>query len=220
MEDSKISLPAARNARLTALAAAIVAFALFILLGKQVTHYGEPAALLEIERGLLNHSSLIAWWLTWMGYAYVLGPLCLALIAVAWRFPQWRGRVAFAVAVLLAAWLGADYFQHFFARPRRADWVVKHESAFSYPSSHAAIAVGFYMLWGEIIRRSELPERVRWYLAPVLDVVALGILWARLALGAHYLTDLAGGVLWALAVIAAGMAAASTKVLSPPQGRL
>jgi membrane-associated phospholipid phosphatase len=190
-----------------------------LLLGRHVTHAGEPEALLGLEHAWLDHSSLIAWWFTWMGYAYVLVPACLALIVVAWRYPPWRSRVAFGIFVLLAAWLGADFFQHFFARPRRLDWVVKHETAFSYPSSHAAVAVGFYMLWAEIVRRSELPKPLRLYLSPLLDVLALGILWARLSLGAHYVTDLLGGALWAMAVIAAGMALASTKVLSPPRGR-
>jgi membrane-associated phospholipid phosphatase len=191
----------------------------FLELGQYVVVHGEPAALIPIESSLLNHSSLIAWWLTWMGYAYVLGPICLALIAVAWRFPQWRLRVAFGIVVLLLCWIGADFFQHFFARPRRLDWVVKHETAFSYPSSHAAIAVGFYLLWAEIVRRSALPGRVRAPLALTLAAIAAGILWARLALGAHYVTDLLGGALWALTVIAAGVAAFPTKVLSPPQGR-
>ena len=115
--------------------------------------------------------------------------------------------------------IGADFFQHAFARPRRLDWVVKHETAFSYPSSHAAIAVGFYLLWAEFVRRSDLPSRVRGPLALLLAAVAVGILWSRLALGAHYVTDLFGGALWALAVIAAGLTAFPTKVLSPPQGR-
>jgi membrane-associated phospholipid phosphatase len=212
-------MTAVRSARIAAAVAAILALALFLLLGRHVMRFGEPGTLIDLEHAWLNHSSLIAWWLTWMGYAYVLVPACLALIAVAWRYPQWRPRVAFGIAVLLASWLGADFFQHFFARPRRLDWVVKHETAFSYPSSHAAVAVGFYMLWGEIVRRSELPAAVRWYVPPLLDLLALGILWSRLALGAHYVTDLLGGALWAMVVIAAGLAAASTKVLSPPQGR-
>jgi membrane-associated phospholipid phosphatase len=208
-----------RSARVAAALTALVMLALFLLLGYHVTHRSEPAALIPIETALLNHGSLIAWWLTWMGYAYVLGPLCIALIAMAWRFPQWRARVAFGIVVLLLCWIGADFFQHFFQRPRRLDWVVKHETAFSYPSSHAAIAVGFYLLWGEIVRRSELAQRVRLPVALLLDVVAVAILWARLALGAHYLTDLLGGALWALAVIAAGIAVFPTKVLSPTQGR-
>jgi len=210
---------AARSARIASIATAIALLGLFLFLGYGVTSFGEPGKLVPIEAAMLNHSSLIAWWFTWLGYAYVLGPLGIALIVVAWRFPQWRGRVAFGIVVLLLCWLGADFFQHFFARPRRLDWVVKHETAFSYPSSHAAIAVGFYLLWGEIVRRSELPDRVRGPLALVLAAVAAGILWARLALGAHYATDLFGGALWALAVIAAALAVFPTKVLSPPQGR-
>jgi membrane-associated phospholipid phosphatase len=208
-----------RDGRIGAAGGAIICLALFLALGTFVIRNGEPSGLLDIEHALLNHSSLIAWWLTWMGYAYVLGPACLALIVVAWRFPEWRGRVVFGIAVLLAAWLGADFFQHHFARPRRLDWVVKHETAFSYPSSHAAVAVGFYLLWAEIVRRSEIPGPARWCVAAALALIGCGILWARLALGAHYATDLIGGSLWALVVICAGLAAVGTKVLSPSRGR-
>jgi membrane-associated phospholipid phosphatase len=204
---------------LTAGTCALLAVTAFLNLGKYLVAKGEPGALIPIESAMLNHSSLIAWWFTWMGYAYVLGPLCIALIVVAWRFPQWRSRVAIGIVVLLICWQGADFFQHFFARPRRLDWVVKHETSFSYPSSHAAIAVGFYLLWAEIVRRSELPDRIRVPLALLLGAVGIGILWARLALGAHYVTDLLGGALWSLAVILAAVAAFPTKVLSPPQGR-
>jgi undecaprenyl-diphosphatase len=205
--------------RLVAVTTAIVAYTWFVLVGLDVTQKGEPLGLVSIEAAMLNHSSLIAWWFTWMGYAYVLGPLCLGLIVVAWRLPQWRARVLFGIVVLLLCWIGADVFQHVFARPRRLDWVVKHETAFSYPSSHAAIAVGFYLLWAEIVRRSELPAGVRGPVAVTLAAVAVGILWARLALGAHYITDLFGGTLLALAVIASALAVFPTKVLSPPRGR-
>lgn len=209
----------AAPSRVTAIVACVVALALFLLLGYGVTHYGEPAALVAVESSMVNHGSLIAWWFTWTGYAYVLGPLCIALIVFARRAPQWRRCVAFGIVVLLVCWMGADFFQHFFSRPRRLDWVVKHETAFSYPSSHAAVAVGFYLLWGEIVRRGSWAARIRLPLALLLDCIALGILWARLALGAHYITDLLGGALWAAAVVAAGLAAFPTKVLLPSQGR-
>ena len=214
-------MTASRNGRIAVAFAAVVVFELFLVLGNYVKNIGEPATLVPIETALLNHGSLIAWWFTWLGYAYVLGPMCIALIVVAWRYPRWRGRVAFGIVVLLLCWLGADVFQHFFARPRRLDWVVRHETAFSYPSSHAAIAVGFYLLWAEFVRRSDLPKAA-FAGRPHSAARRRGggdPLGARLALGAHYVTDLAGGILWALAVIAAGLAASPTKVLSVPKGR-
>ncbi len=183
----------------------IVAAALFAVLGAQVVHFGEPAALSAWERALVGHSTLIAWWLTWSCYLYVMAPIAVILLIVAWLAPEWRARILFSVAMLLLCWGGADLFQHLFARPRRLDWVVKHETAFSYPSSHAAIATGFYGLWALMLYISELPSATRNTAAVLLALFALAICWARLALGAHYLTDLIGGALLAIAVVAGGL---------------
>lgn len=195
-------------------AVAVVALAATFALGFAVTRNGEPAQLVAIETALLDHSTLIAWWLTWLCYVYVLVPLSLALLVVAWRFPQWRAPVFFSIAVLLASWLCADALQHFFARPRRVDWVVKHETAFSYPSSHAAISTGFYGLWALLLASSPaLPRALRIAAPAALIVLAAAIMWSRLALGAHYVTDLAGGVLLGTGLAAAGLAAVGEKVL-------
>lgn len=164
-----------------------------------------------MEASWVNHSALVAWWFTWFGYAYVLVPFCVALIGIAIIYPQWRLRAAFAIVALLLAWQGADFFQHFFARPRRLDWVVKHETAFSYPSSHAAIATGFYMLLGVFTWRV---NRVG---GTLLVILGIAIIWSRLALGAHYLTDLLGGFLWGVTVVSALAAVIPINVFEGPK---
>ncbi|MBV8372043.1 MAG: phosphatase PAP2 family protein [Candidatus Eremiobacteraeota bacterium] len=120
--------------------------------------------------------------------------------------------------MLLLCWQLADFTQHYFMRPRRLDWVVKHETAFSYPSSHAAIAFGFYGLWAVMLSASELPRRTRTIASICLLVFVVAICWSRLALGAHYLTDVAGGALLALALVAAGRALLPGKVFAPGVG--
>jgi membrane-associated phospholipid phosphatase len=171
-------------------------------LGWYVTRAGEPVGLLAVERAMLDRSALLAWWLTWGCYWEVLVPVGIALIVVAWRFPQWRARIVWSLVTLLVCWAAADFAQHIFGRPRRLDWVVKHETSFSYPSSHAAIAAGFYGLWAWLIASSDL--RWRKAAAVLLVVLVLAICWSRLALGAHYVTDLAGGILLAAAIVFAG----------------
>ena len=162
--------------------------------------------LAAFQQSLDNRSTLIAWWLTWLCYGGVLVPIVVGLLVVAWLAPAWRGRILFSLAMLLLCWRGADFFQHVFARPRPLDWVVKHESAFSYPSSHAAIATGFYGLWAVMLYWSELPVAARKIAAVGLALLALAICWSRLALGAHYATDLAGGALLAIGLTCAGLA--------------
>jgi undecaprenyl-diphosphatase len=178
-----------------------------LVLGAFVVRSGEPSFLLPFERAVINHGTLIAWWITWSCYAYALAPICLVLIVVAWRYPAWRGRVAFSIAVLLVCWVGNDLLQHAFHRVRSLSWVVKHETAYSYPSSHAAIAVGFFGLWSYLVRRSSLPKRTALVVPALLVALVVAVCWSRLALGAHYLTDLVGGVLLAAAVVFAGAAA-------------
>jgi len=162
------------------------------------------------EIGWVNHSTLIAWWLTWFGWIDILLPLAIALAVIAIRFPAWRSRMIFAIVSLLLAWQGTDLFQHFFARPRRLDWIVKHETAFSYPSSHTAIATAFYLLLAVFVARSPLPGRA-WFVSAIA-ALALGVMWSRLDLGAHYLTDIVGGILWGGTIVAALAACWPTNV--------
>lgn len=185
---------------------AVAAFVCFTVLGFWVVRNGEPAALWAWQQLLVNHSTLTAWWLTWACLPKALLPIAVALLIVAWFAPAWRTRVFFSIAMLLLCWRGADLFQHLFARPRRLDWVVKHEGSFSYPSSHAAIAVGFYALWGLMLSLSDLPRWVRRTAAIALTILAIAICWSRLALGAHYVTDLVGGALLGVALVSAGLA--------------
>lgn len=201
-----------------ALAAAIAA-SLFVTLGFDVTRSGEPATFVALEKALRGHGALIAWWLTWTCYVYALAPVAVVLLAVAWRVPAWRTRILFSIVMLLLCWRGADLAQHYFMRPRRLDWLVKHEGAFSYPSSHAAIATGFYALWAAMLYTSDLPRRTRTVAAICLLAFSIAICWARLALGAHYLTDLVGGALLAAALVAAGIAILPVKVFAPAELR-
>jgi membrane-associated phospholipid phosphatase len=199
-EASKISSQTP-SGQLIAASITLIAFGLFFLLGHAVGRNPDPDWLMALEVPLVNHSTLVAWWLTWFGYAYVLIPICLVLIAAAFVDRSWRARTPFAIVSLLLAWQGADAFQHAFMRPRRLDWVVKHETAFSYPSSHAAIAAGFYLLLAVFVWQSRIPGRR--IFAVLVGVLACAIVWSRLALAAHYATDLLGGVLWGIVVVAA-----------------
>ncbi len=143
-----------------------------------------------------------------MGWGYVLGPLYIALIALAIFRPEWRMRALFAIAIALICWGAATGFQHFFARPRRLDWLIRHETAGSYPSSHAAVSTGFYFLCGLLALRSNLAAWLRYTLFAVLTFVTLAIIWSRIELAAHNITDVIGGVMLALVIIALGAAVA------------
>jgi len=184
------------------------------MLGHAVDHAPDPGWLMQAEIRWVNHAALLAWWITWFGFFQLLLPIGITLAIVAVAVPTWRSRLTFAILALLIAWRGTDAWQHFFARPRRPDWIIKHELSFSYPSSHTTIAVAFYLLLATLVARSALPGRA--WIAAVLATLAIAIMWSRLALGAHYLTDIAGGVLWGGTIVAALAACWPTNVF---QGR-
>ena len=189
---------------------AIVALAMSLALGVFVTRYGEPAPVMAFAKLLLGVHPHMAWAFTLCARPEVLLPLGIALIIAASVFRAWRGRIAFSLVSLLLSWRFDALLQHAFKRPRRLDWVLHHETSFSYPSSHASISLGFYMLWAYFIARSALPGPLRIVLAGSLTLLWLGILWSRLALGAHYPSDLLGGTLIGIASICALAAVVET----------
>jgi membrane-associated phospholipid phosphatase len=197
----------------------LAALGCFAALGWYVVSHGEPALFVAWERALFDRSTLVAWWLTWACYPKVLVPVCVLLLFFAWRIPEWRSRVILSIVSVLVCWAAADYFQRFFSRPRPAHWVVKHELSFSYPSSHATIATGFYVLWAGLLYTSELPEKPRKVAAGLLLILAVAICWSRLALGAHYLTDLIGGALLGFAVVCLALWIYGNGLFGRPAGR-
>lgn len=174
--------------------AAIVLFAGFWWLGLYVSTHPEPPLLWAFAKAVRGHAIWTAWAFTNAGWPQVLGPLYAICLAIAIFVRSWRVRASYLLASGLLAWRAADGLQKLFARPRRLDWLIRHEHAYSYPSSHATISTAFYLLAAVIVIRSELPKPVRYPLCAALAAIWLGILWSRLALAAHYPTDVIGGV--------------------------
>jgi len=198
-----------RSLTVSAFLFAAISGALFLVLGNRVAHHPPSAADLWLSLRLHDRSDLIAWIFTWSCYVYVLGPLCIALVVVALRYPQWRNRVVFSLTLLVVTWAASDAFQRVFMRPRRIDWLVKHETAFSYPSTHGDISLVVYGFWAVLLLASDLPKSSKIAAAAVLFCIMLGTWWARLSLGAHYPSDILGGVLLALSLIFAGFGVCS-----------
>ncbi|HEX8806050.1 MAG TPA: phosphatase PAP2 family protein [Candidatus Aquilonibacter sp.] len=200
--------------RLSVLSIGLSALVVSSLLGIQLDHAPDPGWLMFSETQWVNHGAAIAWPLTWLCWIYVLAPLAILLLLAAVRWPAWRSRNIFAVVSLLVAWQAADFFQRVFARPRRPDWIIRHETAFSYPSSHATIVTAFYLLLAVFVARSTLPGRA--WISSLLALLSVAIMWSRLALGAHYLTDIVGGGLLGIGVVALLAACWPTNVFEGP----
>ena len=188
------------------LAGALVLLVLFYLLGVYVTAHGEPPALYALAKAVRGHATGLAWAFTNCGWIQVLGPLFVIAIVIAIRYRAWSVRMAYLMCSCLITWGVTDWLQRAFARPRRSDWLIRHEHAFSYPSSHASTSTAFYLLAGVLLLTSELPARIR-YLGFAAGVFMwAGICWSRLSLAAHYPTDVAGGILLGAAIALLGAA--------------
>jgi undecaprenyl-diphosphatase len=195
----------ARGLGIGALAAMAYAF-----LGNAVAHR-PPQPLWPIDvagtvlGGHATHLALIftasCWWPS-------LTALGLAVAALGIAAPAWRTRAVFSIVVTLVGWRVSDVLKDAFARPRPNAWFLHHETSFGYSSGHAMFAVVVYGLWSYLVATSAFPRSLRATLAGALALWAGGVIWSRLALGAHWVTDLIGGVLLGVALLGIGAAIA------------
>jgi undecaprenyl-diphosphatase len=199
------------------LAVALVAAILYAVLGAAVSH-APPHGIDVAGRALAGQAQHLALLFTRSCLWYALVALGLIVVAVAIRFPAWRARAVYAIPTTLITWQVSDALKNVFRRPRPDYWRLIHEPTFSYSSGHAMFAVLVYWLWAWFIWKSDLPRGVRAVVAPVFALWGCGVIWSRLALGAHYVSDLAGGVL--LAVTALGVASAVAAAIRSRIGRL
>jgi membrane-associated phospholipid phosphatase len=186
--------------------AAAFAFAIaYAALGVAVSH-APPWGIDLAGRALLGGPPHWALLFTESCNWYVLLALGIVGIIVAMCVPAWRERIITWLLTMVVFWQVSDAFKNLFHRPRPGYWRIIHEPTFAYSSGHAMFATVVYGLWAWYIWHSDLPRPVRVVVAPLLVLWACGILWSRLALGAHYVTDIVGGVLLGCTALALGAA--------------
>jgi membrane-associated phospholipid phosphatase len=191
------------RAAITALAAALLCG----LFGSVVSE--QPPAGIDVAgralAGVLPHVALVftasCWWQS-------LVSLGVAALVFAAFVPAWRARVIFSVVTTLVAWQASDALKNVFGRTRPEYWVLHHETTWSYPSGHAMFAVVVYGLWSYYLATGPLRRPLRIVLATACALWAAGVVWSRLALGAHFVTDLIGGILFGVTML--GIAVAIT----------
>lgn len=74
-------------------------------------------------------------------------------------------------------------------------------SAFSFPSSHASLSVAVYGFLAVLVARELTPAR-RWIPYVTVAMLVIPIVFTRLYLGAHWLSDVLGGLALGLACLA------------------
>ena len=187
---------------------ALVCAIAYVMLGEAVSH-APPRGIDLAGRAVAGEAPHVALVFTASCWWEALVALAVIVIAIAVRAPSWRGRVWFALPTTLITWQVSDALKNVFHRPRPDYWTLIREPSYSYSSGHAMFALLVYGLWAWFVWRSDLPRAPRAAAASVLALWGCGVIWSRLALGAHYVTDLIGGLLLAATALAVASAVAA-----------
>jgi len=187
-------------------AASALCFAAFLALGYAVCRARPLWTIDDRARELVGRATPLAALFTFSGRAFALTALAIVAIAAILAV---RGSlvVAAAICTVQACSQGVgELAKRSFSRARPDDWIFHRELGFSYPSGHAATAAFFFGSWAIYAGLS-----TAWHAATIVAVAALvlwiaGIDWSRLALGAHYVTDVIGGTLFGCGWLASSWA--------------
>lgn len=191
--------------RATLLTSGLAYLAVFVALGAFVSH-GRPGAFDRSGMVFFDQARPLAIFATESGLFPIYSGLSIAALVIGIARRAFLGRAVFLAAMLFATWKIGDVAKLAFHRVRPAHWLWVFERSPSYASGHAALAVAGYGMLAAYVWRSPLPRRERAVLAGALLLWIVTIDWSRMALGAHYPTDLIGGTLLGLGLIQLGRA--------------
>ena len=186
-------------------AAAIVCLAAMVALGVVVSK--RPPSRLDVAgyapRG---HGVAVAKAFTLLGYSPLLFVLSAVAIMVAVVVHTGRPAIATLLAAQVLSQTATTVVKLGFRRPRQTTWVGYHEPDMSFPSGHTTTAVVFFTGFAILALHAPFPHVASVTLAALLLVCAVAIPWSRLALGAHYVTDIVGGALFGAAWLCTALA--------------
>jgi len=176
-----------------------------VALGALVAH--RPATRIDVAAFALRGQALpLAVFFTGLGRWPVLLGLGVLAFGVAMTLRTGLSSVVILYGFQVISQAANALVKLAFARARPDGWLVIKETDLSYPSGHATTAIVFYLGFALLAWYSPLPRAVAVPVVAVLLVCVVGIPWSRLALGAHYFTDVTGGLLLGAAFLCAAQA--------------
>jgi membrane-associated phospholipid phosphatase len=178
---------------------AVACFFACLLLGFAVSH-ASGLWRLDLEAvALRGEYTPLASFFTFSGRGLPLMVLALCGVAIV---AATRTNIRIAIAIVVAQVLSqgaVELMKHVFQRARPDAWLVNKELGYSYPSGHATTAALFFGSWLVFALLSPLPNALKAAVVIVLAIWMAGIDWSRMALSAHYPTDVLGGTLFGTA---------------------
>ena len=184
---------------------ACAAFAAWYALGASVSRR-TPARLDTEAVALRGVGTPIAAVFTQLGYWPALTVFGALVVGLTWTGVDRAWLPAALVASHALSQTAIVLVKPAFHRTRPDYWLVRHEADTSYPSGHASTAVTFYAALALLTWHARLPEPLQIAASVALAACVAGIPWSRLALGAHYLSDVIGGLTFGSAWLAASLA--------------
>jgi len=169
-----------------------------LVAGRVTFPFDQP--LLDATKGLGAY--MVAW--RDLSESANLPLVAVGVAIVGWLLWKHRRREALLVVVLLAvATAGSELVKQTIARPRPPGFDnTELGVVYSYPSGHILEAVTIYGIIAMLVWRSSLPRPVRLIL-PILFIVNIALVAvARVAVGAHYPSDVLGGLLAGIGFLA------------------
>ena len=185
--------------------AAVLCLAAAVALGFYVA--SRTPGRIDVETVALRGTAVpLALFFTALGRWPVLLALSVLAGLVAWRVRTGVGAVVVLYVTQIVSQGLSTLLKLGLHRSRPDHWLVIHEKDWSYPSGHAVTAVVFFVGLAILAWHAPLPRPLAGVIVAMLLICAVGIPWSRLALGAHYLTDVIGGLLLGTAFLCAAFA--------------
>jgi membrane-associated phospholipid phosphatase len=162
---------------------------------------------IDVEAVALRGAGVpLAVFFTRLGRWPVLLALGFAAGVAAWQLHAgFAAVVTLMVAQLVSQGVNA-LLKHAFHRTRPDHWLHRLEPDLSYPSGHSVSAVVFFAGLAILAWHAPLPSPIAAAVVVALALCAAGIPWSRLALGAHYPTDVIGGLFFGAAALCVAFA--------------
>ena len=107
------------------------------------------------------------------------------------------------IGILAAVTAGSEAIKQLVARPRPPGFNnTELGVVYSYPSGHVLEAVTIYGIIAVLVWRSSLPKAVRIAVPIVFTAIIILVAIARVAVGAHYPSDVLAGLLAGIGFVA------------------
>jgi undecaprenyl-diphosphatase len=118
-------------------------------------------------------------------------------------FKRQRREALVVIGILAAVTAGSEAIKQLVARPRPPGFNnTELGIVYSYPSGHVLEAVTIYGIIAVLVWRSSLPQAIRIAVPIVFTAIIILVAIARVAVGAHYPSDVLAGLLAGIGFVA------------------